>query len=376
MRIAIVNLVFDRNAGDPQSLVDRYPSLTGFAEALARAGVETRVVQRSPDFDCRKTSPAGVEYSFVTDDESAFPATSFEGAAVVEDVFLSAADIVHVNGLMFPAVVDALRDKLPPSTPIVVQDHAGTRPPGAIGRTLNPSWRGLAEADAYSFTATANATPWREAGLLNRTAPIFEIVEAGTALWPVPRGEARARTQLSGDPLLLWVGRLNQNKDPLTVLGGVARVFEQMPDAELCMVYNDATLEADVRRVIDRWPQLRERVTLTWRVPHDSMPLYYSSSDFYVSGSHQEGSGYALIEAMACGVIPIVTDIPPFRVIAGDCGVRWSPGDAASLADALVAAARLDREREVARVREHFERELTWDAIAAKTIAAYRTLLG
>ena len=60
----------------------------------------------------------------------------------------------------------------------------------------------------------------------------------------------------------------------------------------------------------------------------------------FVSGSHSEGSGYALIEAMSAGVVPVVTDIPSFRAIAGDCGARWPPGDAGAFADALLTRVR------------------------------------
>jgi glycosyltransferase involved in cell wall biosynthesis len=373
VKIVQVNLAYDAGVTDPATLLDRYHTLTDLAAALSAAGAEVSVVQR---FSRTATLARDqVDYHFVPDAGPAFPAPSSTAPDLVNAVVATQPDVVHVNGLMFPAMVAALRAALPGAR-IVVQDHAGIRAPGVIDRMLDNSWRGLAEADAYSFTAAAYADRWREAGLLNRAAPVFEIVEAGTRLVPIPRHEARAHTELTGNPLLLWVGRLNKNKDPITVLRGVDRAFVEIEDAQLCMVYSEATLEAEVRDFIDRSPRLQERVTLTWRVPYDAMPLYYSSADCFVSGSHQEGSGYALIEAMACGVIPVVSDIPSFRVIAGDCGVRWTAGDAESLADALVGASRFDRAVESARVRERFVRELSWDAIAAKTLAAYRTLVG
>ena len=34
----------------------------------------------------------------------------------------------------------------------------------------------------------------------------------------------------TGDPLILWVGRLTTNKDPLTVLDGLERALPQMPN--------------------------------------------------------------------------------------------------------------------------------------------------
>ena len=62
------------------------------------------------------------------------------------------------------------------------------------------------------------------------------------------------------------------------------------------------------------------------RLPHERLAAYYSAADIFVSGSHREGSGYALIEAMACGAIPCVTDIPSFRAITGGCGALLAGG--------------------------------------------------
>ena len=68
---------------------------------------------------------------------------------------------------------------------------------------------------------------------------------------------------------------------------------------------------------------------------------------------------------------PVVTNIPAFRSITGASGRHWTPGDADSLSTALlelcdsgVAAARVG-------VRQRFERELTWPAIAARTMFLY-----
>ena len=69
-----------------------------------------------------------------------------------------------------------------------------------------------------------------------------------------------------------------------------------------------------------------DRVTLVGRVDRDELPNYYGAADVFVSGSHYEGSGYALIEAMSAGVVPVVTDIPSFRAIAGDTARAMDAG--------------------------------------------------
>ena len=105
------------------------------------------------------------------------------------------------------------------------------------------------------------------------------------------------------------------------------------------------------------------------------MPNYYSAADVFISGSHYEGSGYALIEAMSAGLVPIVTDIPSFRSIAGDCGERWQPGDAERIClggdDGWPRSTCSDQR---ARVREQYDRVLRWDAIAHRTVADYQSL--
>lgn len=371
LRIVQVNLAYDEAITDPHALLDRYHTLTGWSRAVKKAGARVSVVQR---FATGATiARDGIDYDFRSDGGPPVPEPSGWSPEIADAVRSQRPDVVHVNGLMFPAMVGALGAALPEAA-IVVQDHAGVTAPGFWERVRGSSWRGLTAADAWSFTAAEHADPWREAGLLD-DARVLEIVEASTSITPVGRHVSKAQTGIAGDPVVLWVGRLNANKDPVTVLRGLEIAFARMPEARCCMVYSDAALEADVRAQIERSPSLRNRVTLAGLVAHDRLPWYFGGADFYVSGSHREGSGYALIEAMACGVIPIVTNIPSFRAIIGDCGMRWQPGDAGSLAEVFVKAARFDRAAECARVRERFVLDLSWDAIGRRTLDAYRSLV-
>ena len=129
------------------------------------------------------------------------------------------------------------------------------------------------------------------------------------------------------------------------------------------MIYGDAPLEAAVRRRVADTLTLSHRVTLVGAVPHDRIGAYFSAADIFVSGSHHEGSGYSLIEAMACGVMPCVTDIPSFRALTGGQGRLWRVGDSAACASALKDVAARDRESERVAVRRRYAEALSWDAI-------------
>jgi glycosyltransferase involved in cell wall biosynthesis len=103
------------------------------------------------------------------------------------------------------------------------------------------------------------------------------------------------------------------------------------------------------------------------------MAGFYSAADLFVLGSHHEGSGYALIEACACGTTPVVTDIPSFRAITGDgsIGALWPPGSASALAERLVAMSRGDRAARRRQVLDHFDRALSWASLGRQAVETY-----
>jgi glycosyltransferase involved in cell wall biosynthesis len=203
---------------------------------------------------------------------------------------------------------------------------------------------------------------------------VLQLPEASTSMMVMDRQTARSQTGLLGQPTVLWVGRLNANKDPLTALAGLEIVFRDLTAARCSIIYSEAPLEREVQNRITTSSVLRDRVTMVGQVRHEDIGAYYSASDLYISASHHEGSGYALIEALACGLLPVVTDIPAFRAIVGSCGALWRSGDPAACAEALRQVLARPVERARAQSRAHFASELSWPAVAARTLAAYRAL--
>ncbi|HMQ35316.1 MAG TPA: glycosyltransferase family 4 protein, partial [Chloroflexaceae bacterium] len=228
---------------------------------------------------------------------------------------------------------------------------------------------GLARADGSLFTSGELARPWREAGLIGPRQPVYPVLEASTPLRPPDPGAPVP--PLSGDPALLWVGRLHPVKDPLTVLEGLAGALADLPGAALSMAFGSAELLGAVRERAAR-PDLAGRVALLGRLPPAELPAYYAAADLFVLGSRREGSGYALIEALACGLPPAVTDIPAFRAVTGGAvGALWPPGDAAACAEALVRVARGDRASQRAAARARFAEALSWESVGRAALGAY-----
>jgi glycosyltransferase involved in cell wall biosynthesis len=122
---------------------------------------------------------------------------------------------------------------------------------------------------------------------------------------------------------------------------------------------------------------LRARVHLLGAVSHARVQELMRAADLFVLGSHREGCNFSVMEALASGLTPVVTDIPSMRALTrGVVGGLWRPGDPVSLSEALRAAARGGDAERRARARAHFDAHLSRDALGRALAAAYRQLNG
>jgi glycosyltransferase involved in cell wall biosynthesis len=118
---------------------------------------------------------------------------------------------------------------------------------------------------------------------------------------------------------------------------------------------------------------LQSRVHLVGALKHADVQWALRAADFLLQASHREGSGYAVIEALACGTTPIVTDIPSFRRITGGgaVGALFSAGDVHGMARALLRLTAQDQAALRTQATRHFEVNLTFDAVGRELRAAY-----
>ena len=77
-------------------------------------------------------------------------------------------------------------------------------------------------------------------------------------------------------------------------------------------------------------------------VPHDKMPMLLAEADIYVSTSFHDGTSVSLLEAMASGAYPVVTDILPNRewIVDGENGLLVPKENEVSLGMKIVEVIR------------------------------------
>lgn len=273
-------------------------------------------------------------------------------------------DVVLVQGIVFPVQVLALRLALGKKVKIIAQHH-GEQP---FINTIKRRLQKLADRyiDAYLFTAKGNAQNWVNAGVISDIDKCYEVLEASTDLNRLDRKVCREQLGIPGDLNFLSVGRLIPGKDPLTILSAFEQFASENPEARLYMIYQDDTMLEEVKMKIEQSAILKNTVHLVGKVDHEKLASWFTAFDFFVSGSHHEAAGFALIECMACGCIPIVTDIPPFLSITenGKLAFTFKPGDVNGLLEAMQRAALSDRNKLTEDILSHFEEHLSYKAIA------------
>jgi glycosyltransferase involved in cell wall biosynthesis len=134
-------------------------------------------------------------------------------------------------------------------------------------------------------------------------------------------------------PLVLAIGRLIEQKDHATLLAAFARVRERHPEAHLAIL-GWGRLEHETRERVHTLG-LEKAVTLPGRVEPSA---WLARADVFAHSSRWEGFGIVLLEAMLAGLPVVATraSAVPEIVVHGTTGLLVEPGDAASMAHAVM----------------------------------------
>jgi glycosyltransferase involved in cell wall biosynthesis len=122
-----------------------------------------------------------------------------------------------------------------------------------------------------------------------------------------------------------------------TLIRALPRVCERVPDVR-AVIANDGPLRGSLGRLAAKLG-VRDRCDFVGRLDAAATAEYLRRTAVYVSCSEVDGMSISLLEALACGAYPVMTDIPANGelVAAGARADLFGVGDADALAGCLVA---------------------------------------
>lgn len=358
MKIVSTSYVNTPEFNDPGKWLERISFFTGILEQLAKEHEVHSIEQINYK---GKLEQLGVQYHFLN---FTIPATYFP-FPLHGYIKKLKPDIVFVNGFIFPLQIIQLKQALSSGAKIIVINRAEKPATGTKGFLQKQADRFVSR---YFFTSREQGDAWIKQGIISNENKITEVIGASSSFSVMNSDMARTMTGMQGNPVFLWVGRLDNNKDPLTAIKAFDTFIKQKPLARLYMIYHTEELKNEIINLCKKNKDLENAVTLIGKVPHEEMQYWFNSADFIIAASHYEGSGIAVCEAMSCGCIPILSGIPSFKKMTGygKCGLLFEPGDNRSLLQALMQAEVLNSEEEKNKVLQQFKEELSFEAIGNK----------
>ena len=195
---------------------------------------------------------------------------------------------------------------------------------------------------------------------------------------PLDRQTARRKLSLPSDAIVvLFVGLLVRSKGLSILLDAV----EKLADPRLlCALVGEGPLREELGERAAQ-ADFVSPILLCGRRSSEEVPVWMNAADIFVLPSLSEGRPNVVLEAQACGVPVIATDVggTPELIDHGVNGHLVAPGDAESLADALTRLIGDEdyRSRLGRAARDRVETGgHTWEKAAERTSQIYEEVMG
>ncbi len=200
--------------------------------------------------------------------------------------------------------------------------------------------------------------------------------------------KTQARTKLkldSREKVILYVGRFDERKGIETLVRAFALLKERdLKNIKLMIVGGSSANMPDgaergrIENIVNELG-LKDSTIFVGRIGHDVLPLYYTAADVCVIPSHYEPFGLVAIEAMACGVPVVASNVGglKFTIIPEETGLLVEPKDVEAFAEGIQRIlfddlwVRKMRKQASANVNQRF----SWTGVAIQLSELYRHVL-
>jgi glycosyltransferase involved in cell wall biosynthesis len=206
---------------------------------------------------------------------------------------------------------------------------------------------------------------------------ITVVYEAANPIFrPIDREEAKAhvlnRHGVDG-PFILFVSTIEPRKNVPTLLRALWQLMEcYKEDVRLVLAGGKGWLFEDVFAVVDEL-KLDERVHFVGRVSSEDLLYLYNAAEMLAHPAFYEGFGLPPLEAMACGLPAIVSNVASLPEVVGDAGLLVDPHDADELTVAIWRVLHDDKLRQEMREKGLRQAErFSWKRAARETLEIYR----
>lgn len=178
--------------------------------------------------------------------------------------------------------------------------------------------------DGVIFVSSKNKNESIDLGLLDSETMLNDIIPNGynpKDFYCIDKNEARQKIGIqTGDSIAIFVGTFGHRKGSDRVIAAA----KQVSGLKLILI-GDGTP-----------PQEDENIVFKGRLPHEQLVYYLNAADFFVLPTLAEGCCNAIIEALACGLPVISSDLSfNYDVLDETCSLMIDPLSINQLANSM-----------------------------------------
>lgn len=283
------------------------------------------------------------------------------------------ADVIHVHGIDF--FFDFLAATRPiHRRPMVVSTHGGFFHTRFASTLKNIYFNTATRLSSLAYDRVI-ATSDNDGEIFNAIVkpPKKVVIENGVNVEKYAGKSAPALT-----PTLIYFGRWSENKGLLETIEFFRHLVSRQPFWKLIIAGREYDHTQQELAALLQKHQLVESVQLAPNSSDQELASLIGQSSYFICQSRHEGFGIAPIEAMSAGLMPVLSDIPPFRNLIEQAGIGVLLGkDNIDNGIATLLAIHAQGEHEYASRRvmlRSFADRYNWKHIADKYIDIYKSL--
>jgi glycosyltransferase involved in cell wall biosynthesis len=325
-------------------LPDRQQSMIRFAEllesGLSQLGHAVKVIRPQPGISRLKASATGAgKWLGYIDKFIVFPRSLPQA--------ISQADVVHIcdhSNAIYTRYLQKVPHLVTCHDVLAIRSALGEIPQNRTGWTGKQLQRlilnGLNRAQRVVCDSQNTENDLRRISSLSAAKTSVVYVGLNYPYTPMETGEAKQRLANLGIashvPFLLHVGANHWYKNRSGLLSIFYHLSQKVPQAELSLVFVGEPLNPELRQLIASY-NLSHKVIELSNVDSLDLRAIYSSATALLFPSLQEGFGWPVIEAQACGCPVFASHRAPMTEVGGDAAIYIDPEQPQAAAEQIAS---------------------------------------
>lgn len=176
-------------------------------------------------------------------------------------------------------------------------------------------------------------------------------------------------------PFFLFVGTIEPRKNIAKLIKAFDSIADQVPH-ELVITGKWGWKFDDVKEALGNARSKDKIKILSYVDGVDLVPLY-SAADVFVFPSLYEGFGLPVLEALACGVPVITSNVSSLPEAVGENGILINPESEEGIAQSMLKLAQDEAlKKDLSQKGTEWAKNFTWEKTAEETLKVYDKVLG